>query len=468
MKILSVALLSLVASFAPEVHGTDFVNNDITSVEPLTGGRVLFAADGELGDWGTGDFYVHMDVTGTGSGDIGNMNYNGFGGKLGVLFLRTNSGRGNYPEDGPIAMLFQDGTIWFQVYRSKNKQTLFGGRVPIALPNPTDQVTRRLAFSRVGTELKIEIEGQSVGTFFAGPNKPTRNVVVNADMLVGKNFRGPPNEGRLNMLVENVCIADRKDLCEASASVIGDPHIKTWNRKMYDFHGACDLVMLSNADYNEGQGMDIHLRTKSTKQWSFVSSAAVRIGKDILEVRGAKSGSAHQYWLNGEAGKDLSLGIAGHSVSYEQENGVSSQFFIALNDNGEGIKIKTWKEFVRVDFTSPSQDTFASSLGLLGSYPSGSKFARDGKTVIDDNNAFGLEWQVLPEEAKLFHNLEGAQAPEQCVMPDVSKARRRLGESTISLEDAQLACARVTSGVDRDACVFDVLATNDRSMAGVY
>jgi len=370
-----------------------------------------------------------------------------------------------FPQIGPMAVIYESGTIRFRL--QGNLGSVLAG---VALPNPTAAVTRRLELSRVGDTLGIVVDGTSIGTkTVTAEIADPETYVEPADMWVGKSPTNvPPGYSKLNMKMENICVADKKEQCVESPSVSGDPHIKTWNGEMYDFHGSCDLVMLLNPEYNEGRGMYIHIRTKLTKQWSFVANAAVRIGEEILEVRGAQGGAGHQYWLNGEAGEDLSHGIDGHPISFEQANGGSSEFLISLNADGEAIRIKTWKQFVRVDFVSPSKESFGNSLGLLGSYHVGSKLGRDGKTVIDDNNAFGLEWQVLPQEAKLFHNLEGVQAPEQCVMPDSSKARRHLRESTISLEDAELACARVTAGVDRDACIFDVLATNDRSMAGAY
>ena len=41
------------------------------------------------------------------------------------------------------------------------------------------------------------------------------------------------------------------------------PAVKTWTGESYDFHGACDLVLLSNPSYGNGQEMDIHIRTKA-------------------------------------------------------------------------------------------------------------------------------------------------------------------------------------------------------------
>jgi hypothetical protein len=115
--------------------------------------------------------------------------------------------------------------------------------------------------------------------------------------------------------------------------------------------------------------------------------------------------------------------------------------------------------------------TFLGSVGLMGSYPNGKLLARNGTTVIEDVNDFGQEWQVLDSEPMLFHSVEGAQHPAKCEMPTEANAsvdrRRRLGENTISDEDAARACSRV-SAADRDSCIFDVLATNDLTMAGSY
>jgi hypothetical protein len=61
--------------------------------------------------------------------------------------------------------------------------------------------------------------------------------------------------------------------------------------------------------------------------------------------------------------------------------------------------------------------------------------------------------------------------PDQtCILPSamhVEEKRRRLGEAVVSETMAELACATVT-GMERDACVFDVLATDDVEMAGAY
>merc|ERR1719162_1750872 len=71
-----------------------------------------------------------------------------------------------------------------------------------------------------------------------------------------------------------------------SAYEKGDPHFMTWAGERYDFHGVCDLVLVHVASFGNGLGMDIYIRSKKMKIWSYTASAAVRIGQNIFEVIG--------------------------------------------------------------------------------------------------------------------------------------------------------------------------------------
>jgi hypothetical protein len=250
------------------------------------------------------------------------------------------------------------------------------------------------------------------------------------------------------------------------AIIWGDPHVKTWAGESYDFHGVCDLVMLQNPQFSNGLGMDVHIRTKQTKSWSYVSAAALRIGSQTLEVMGGKleRGSTTRYWLDGVEGAKLD-DISDFSISYEKINSYQHRYEVMLTKGS--ILIETFKEMVRVNFHKISSNDFDTSLGLLGSYGKGAKIGRDKVTLIEDVNEFGQMWQVLPSEDMLFHNVEGPQAPEKCMIPDVSSVRRRLSESSISERDAKAACAGVNPS-DFDMCVFDVMATNDLDVPGSY
>jgi len=253
----------------------------------------------------------------------------------------------------------------------------------------------------------------------------------------------------------------------------GDPHVMDWNGTLYDFHGACDLVLLNNPGFANGKGMQIHIRTEIDTWWSYIKTAVLKIGDETFEVMG---GEGLKYWINGKPGKTnlkngrtLSKQLAGeYPIRFRWMNDKQHTFKVDLG-NGEHILFKTFKQFVRVQVEAWNVDDFVGSNGLMGSFPGGVHFARDNSTILDDPNMMGQEWQVLSSESKLFHNINGPQHPQKCTMPTETETgrKRRLGEGGISLEDAEAACARVDA-VNRNACVFDVLATNDKEMAGSY
>jgi hypothetical protein len=80
-----------------------------------------------------------------------------------------------------------------------------------------------------------------------------------------------------------------------------------------------------------------------------------------------------------------------------------------------------------------TSEHFHHSVGLMGNFLMGQMMARDGKTVIDDANAFGQEWQVLNTEPSLFRTVRFPQHPQVCTMPTPVQAnhlRRRLAETS--------------------------------------
>jgi len=251
--------------------------------------------------------------------------------------------------------------------------------------------------------------------------------------------------------------------------VQGDPHFSTWGGDHYDFHGICDLVLLHAPQFRSNTGMDIHIRTTKTRQWSFVSAVAVRIGEDILEVRG---GANMNYWTNGVKGAEITdsaafpKSIFGYTSSFSKLDATQKELRVDLGE-GSQLVITTWNAYVKVGVEGSNSKDFGTSVGLMGSYPHGERVGRDGVSIKETPVEFGQEWQVLPSENVLFHTKEGPQAPTKCEIPSAEELRRRLGEISISVEDAELACSRVNPE-DFDLCVFDVMATNNKETSGAY
>jgi hypothetical protein len=249
----------------------------------------------------------------------------------------------------------------------------------------------------------------------------------------------------------------------ADASGCGDPHFKTWRGKHFDYHGECDLVLLHSSAFESGLGLDVHIRTKIRRDMSYISSAALRIGSDVLEVE-----SQGVYYLNGVLSAALPAKFSGFAFSHTQPTDKQHVFEVYLGGR-ERIKLKTYKDFVSVLIEQGENKHFGDSAGLMGDFQMGHMIARDGKSVIDDANAFGQEWQVLDTDPSLFQTLRFPQHPTECTMPpptQASQLRRRLSESSsVDQLTAEKACEHWGEG--KDDCVFDVLTTGDLEMAVV-
>jgi cysteine-rich repeat protein len=115
----------------------------------------------------------------------------------------------------------------------------------------------------------------------------------------------------------------------------GDPHFKTWRGQHYDYHGECDLVLLHNSDFESGLGLDVHIRTKIRRDMSYITSAALRIGTDVLEVE-----SQGVYYLNGVARADLPSTFGGFEFLHTQLSEKLHVFEVHLVGR-ERIKVKT-------------------------------------------------------------------------------------------------------------------------------
>jgi hypothetical protein len=212
--------------------------------------------------------------------------------------------------------------------------------------------------------------------------------------------------------------------------------------------------------FESGKGLDVHIRTSIRRDFSYISSAVLRIGEDVLEVR-----SQGVYFLNGVASADLPSEFSGFEFFHTQPTELQHVFEVHLFGQ-QRIKLKTYKDFVSVAFEQANKERFGDSVGLMGNFE-GIMLARDGTTVIEDPNAFGQEWQVLPTESKFFQEDRLPQHPQTCSLPSAeatNQIRRRLSEASAALaEAAEVACAQWGEG--KEMCVYDVIATGDLDMA---
>ncbi|GAX22400.1 hypothetical protein FisN_14Hh013 [Fistulifera solaris] len=237
----------------------------------------------------------------------------------------------------------------------------------------------------------------------------------------------------------------------------GDPHVKTWTGHVFDFHGACDIVLAHVPAFNNEQGLDLHVRMTMRDDWSYISEAALKIGNDVLQV-----GTNAEYYLNGVKSAALPLTVGGFAVKVVHKTEKTHRFDIDLKEQGK-IRIKVYNEFLGVNFQKAGSD-FQHATGIMGEFETGALLSRNGQ-VVADTNVYGQEWQVHDDELQLFQEKKGPQYPEACEMPVPKElSQRRLAESMVSFEDAAKACADWDME-SKEACIYDVMATGDLEMA---
>jgi hypothetical protein len=307
-------------------------------------------------------------------------------------------------------------------------------------------------------DITITYEDGAIETVSLGAGQGSRFFGVITDKPIEEMKIG----GLQVILVDNVAFGIiAPPPCDAACD--GDPHFKTWRGQRYDYHGECDLVLLQSKEFESGLGLDVHIRTTIRRDMSYISSAVIRIGKDVLEVE-----SQGVYWLNGALNADMPDEFSGFAFSHAQPTDKQHVFEVHLGGR-ERVKVKTYKDFVSVLIEQGENKHFGDSAGLMGDFRTGHMIARDGNTVIEDANAFGQEWQVLDTEPSLFQTVRLPQHPNVCTMPTPVQAdhlRRRLAETSLVDEAAaEKACEHWGDG--KDDCVFDVLATGDLEMAVV-
>mmetsp|Transcript_47909 Transcript_47909/g.116541 ORF Transcript_47909/g.116541 Transcript_47909/m.116541 type:complete len:224 (+) Transcript_47909:268-939(+) len=218
--------------------------------------------------------------------------------------------------------------------------------------------------------------------------------------------------------------------------------------------------------------MHVHVRTTNYGSWSSTTSAAVKIGEDVLEVHGEDLALINgvEYPVPSIVGSEFNfpMTIGDYSLTVQILGPHTRRHIIHMGD-GEKIMINNFKEFVDVEFFGEKAEDYDGAVGMLGAYSEGgSMLARDGKTVFEDADAFGQEWQVRPTDPHLFHIIDGPQYPARCMMPEGPTAEQRhlrAMAKKVSEDDAKKACANASR---KDNCIADVFGSDNLEMANIY
>lgn len=247
----------------------------------------------------------------------------------------------------------------------------------------------------------------------------------------------------------------------------GDPHFSRWGQDRDTFHGECDLVLIHSEGFHEGAGLDLHARTTIHSFYSYIETAALRVGNHVMEFY-----RDHLY-LNGVrlAAKDLPVSFLGGKYKYEIKNTHTTKdrqnYQVDLGDDST-IFFNFYKGFLTFKI-SGHKDDLKDSVGLLGDYETGDMVTRYGD-VVNDFQEHAFEWQVQPDDGMLFREARSPQFPfELCRLPTAPRPGRRQlrGNNSKLFAEAEEACAHIEGG-SFHLCVDDVMMTEDIGLASTY
>lgn len=335
-----------------------------------------------------------------------------------------------------------------------------------------------------GEAVSIDTINDEFNTKYFINNDPSVGVIypnMEADgfTTLMQAFGVAKGDGKTNTM--KLVIADRQDMMMDSWGLFkaksfkysppaggggGDPHFQRWSIHARDtFHGECDLVILNAPHFHNDQGLDIHVRTTMESFFSYIESAAVRIGEHTVEVNNG------HVLVNGKKYKDADLPVSfgDYKLSTKDVQGKNRRKYGLYLDEESELEFRFYKEYMT--FNVVGHPDFKDASGMLGKYPTGEMIARDGK-VMTDFVDFGFEWQVNPgmEDPQIFSNLRSPQLPyEACRIPTMAQpSRRKLrGASQKLFAKANEACASV-EGKNFDLCLDDVMMTGDIELAGEW
>jgi hypothetical protein len=226
--------------------------------------------------------------------------------------------------------------------------------------------------------------------------------------------------------------------------------------------------MVHSENFHKGAGFDLHARTTIADYFSYIETAALRVGDYTVQFYNdhiVLNGDVHTVEeLPLTFGANFKYTISNAPV--EGKTGRMYQYYNVDLHKESTLLFKFYKNFLTINISGHPHD-FSDAVGLLGDYTTGDMITRDGNTMTDFDQ-FGFEWQVNPlTDGQLFLDDRSPQLPyEQCRMPTAARpARRHLRQNMDLFREASNACG---SAGDIDLCIDDVMTTGDLGLANLW
>ena len=205
--------------------------------------------------------------------------------------------------------------------------------------------------------------------------------------------------------------------------------------------------------------VQIHARTRRTRQWSAIEAIAFKVGKETGEIESDQG----NLFMNGNNVKTYQSDTI--AVTYSKMKKRNIQYEIVFNkDKTLLVRANTRTKMV---FVTISGNFSEGTVGVLGSPHKPGMFARNGTDMAgQDINEFVESWQTTADDPKLFQHDRYPQHPTKCLykMSEIKaqmRSRHLKEIHGITREEANAACNGHPVGPLRDFCVEDLMNTGD-------
>ena len=228
--------------------------------------------------------------------------------------------------------------------------------------------------------------------------------------------------------------------------------------------------MAHSDNFHQGVGLDLHARTTIKEYYSFIETAALRVGDYTMEFHPDHVSLNGVLYIPADLpitfGEEYIYTISNVEVGEEKDSSKRQYYKVDLHEESS-IVFKFYRKYLTINISGNEGD-FGDSVGLLGEYGTGNMISRDGR-VMDNFDNFAFEWQVNREDPVIFSNERSPQLPyERCRLPTIAKPQRSLLRKEKDLvAKANKACSHVSSG-SFDLCVDDILQTGDLGLAAEW
>ena len=101
------------------------------------------------------------------------------------------------------------------------------------------------------------------------------------------------------------------------------------------------MVLVKDPNFGDGLGLQVQIRTKLVRFWSYIKSAVIQLGDDVLELQGVSMNHDDddtEYWINFQYQGPLTT-IGGFPVTLHRASHARRYLTIDLDSRFQNQKI---------------------------------------------------------------------------------------------------------------------------------